>query len=104
MAAEELNSKTWHDSNAQSWYHERLYNLEGARLKVSIRVNAYDFQSYARIQKFDGTKWQPLADIMHSLWPADAKAVCYITQDVPACTFTKLVHALLDEAQMILGV
>lgn len=34
-----------------------------ARLKISIRSCAYDFQSYARISRWDGSEWK----LLHSL-------------------------------------
>lgn len=36
------------------------------RLRVTIRSDAYAFQSFARIDRFDGTLWHPLGSIHHA--------------------------------------
>lgn len=102
MKPEELTNKMWNAQ--QSWYNERLIKLGGTRLKVSIRNNAYSEQSYARVARFDGTKWLPLVGIAHPLWPDDAQKVCYVTRKIRSSEFDALVSALLAEALMVLEV
>ena len=41
----------------QSWYFIRIVKWNNHKLKVVIRRNAYDHQSYAKCYKFDGKQW-----------------------------------------------
>lgn len=37
-----------------------------AKLRIAIKSDSYDFQSFARIAKWDGNQWQPMANIPYS--------------------------------------
>lgn len=50
----------------QSWnYQVHFLTGNGVMLRISIRRNAYDNQSHARVEAFDGAglKWNPLGSI-----------------------------------------
>jgi hypothetical protein len=41
----------------QSWYYHSVIKVNGQSLKVEIRRNAYDIQSYANVSRWDGKQW-----------------------------------------------
>ena len=96
-----LTNKTWNQH--QSWYNERLFEIEGVRYRTHIRRNAYDFQSDALVHRFDGEKWHQIVNIEAPLWPEDVLAISYVQSGVEAATFDRLVKALLDELLLLLG-
>lgn len=42
----------------QSWNFERIIKADSHKLKVTIRRNAYDNQSYANVERWSGTRWE----------------------------------------------
>ena len=52
-----ISERIW--SADQSWNYERVHSTEdGQRLRTTIRRNAYDNQSYGKVERWDGAKWQ----------------------------------------------
>lgn len=41
----------------QGWNYVKVVTVN-KKFRVEIRVDAYDFQSYARIKAWDGSKWE----------------------------------------------
>jgi len=50
-----LNERVWNSD--QSWNLERVLSFGEHRLRLRIRHNAYDFQSYGRIERWNGDQW-----------------------------------------------
>ena len=46
-----------HYLSQQSWYRERIVTWNGRRLRYEIRVNAYDFQSWGKVDVWRDDKW-----------------------------------------------
>lgn len=40
-----------------------IWNYGDHKLRIRRRRNAYDFQSWALVERWDGTKWQEVAQI-----------------------------------------
>jgi len=85
----------------QSWNYEHLFTVEGNSLRVSIRRNAYDAQSYARVARFDGSKWQPVAS--RSIGECSCRGISYVSTDVECQSFLADATTLEEEAIAILG-
>ncbi|MBT6051394.1 MAG: hypothetical protein HOG49_31725 [Candidatus Scalindua sp.] len=66
----------------QSWYFIRIVKWNNHKLKVVIRRNAYDHQSYAKCYKFDGKQW----NVVNSMPIEDCKCqvVSYAQKEVDA--------------------
>ena len=74
----------------QSWNYTRIYvsgslaigNLGEHKLRVTIKRDSLDAQSYARCDRWDGTKWQQVCSIpiKHCL----CHAISYVESDTPA--------------------
>lgn len=60
--------KTWKIWNAaQSWWLEAVVTMFGENVRLHIRRNAYDMQSYAQVERWTGKGWTafttlPIAD------------------------------------------
>ena len=88
----------------QSWYFERTVSLrEGTtksiKLKVSIRRNAYDNQSYARVYMWDGTKWNQVVN--SPITECVCKIISYVNLNITVVHFEDDYTRLLNEALKI---
>lgn len=45
----------------QSWDYIAIRKVADHRLRVRLHRDAYDFQSYARVERWDGSKWHEVA-------------------------------------------
>ena len=99
---------------SQDWSYEAIWSGEGEgpypvphRLRVQIRRNAYDTQSWARCHRWDGTRWELVAS--RTIGECASKVVSYVQsraevdrKGLPA--FREDADVLLAEAAMVLGV
>jgi len=55
-----ISRRTW--NAAQSWNYEELLEIVfptgSAKLRLTIRSNAYVDQSYGTLERWDGSRWQ----------------------------------------------
>lgn len=114
MKTEQLNVKFYnHD---QSWHHETLWKCtihsedrtatwppRVYKVKVEIRRNAYDDQSYQRAYAFDHTaaKWNLIVN--SPIKGAACYDVSYVCKDAKVALFHKDAEAVLKEVALILG-
>lgn len=89
----------------QSWCYEAIWALCGRKLRVMVTRNAYDNQSFCKIQTFDeaATEWKFLCDI-----PFSKELACYevswATDDQPDQTLFEIDGDLvLEKACRILN-
>jgi hypothetical protein len=86
---------------SQSWWLESIWKIYGRVVRVKIRRNSYDEQSYQEADLFDGNQWNTLV-----YWPIGPtfKDVSYAGAMRPAWQeiFDKAESALLVEVAMIL--
>lgn len=62
-----IAERLWRDAMHQTCHYELIQRAGTHRLRVQIERNAYDDQSCARIQRWDGAQWQGV-----STWPISA--------------------------------
>jgi hypothetical protein len=60
----------------QSWHYEIIVRVGGVKLRVLIRRNAYDDQSYVRGYAFSELKWNLLVD--RPIQTAKCEPVSYV--------------------------
>jgi hypothetical protein len=98
-----MNTKTISErvyQQNQSWYFERTVLIGGEKLKVEIRRNAYDDQSYGRVMKWDGNEWK---QVVHSpIQLLQCRHISYVTSGVVASHFEKDFGQLFNEAAKII--
>ncbi len=46
------------EHNSQSWYYTKTVKIGSKKFRTRIRRNAYDFQSYAIIEIWNGKCWK----------------------------------------------
>ena len=54
-------SKLWNSD--QSWFFESLWKIEKRVVRIHIRRNAYNQQSYEQVYLFDGDKWNLIVNL-----------------------------------------
>lgn len=45
----------------QSWFHTQVFKVGDTKLRTRICRNAYDFQSYAKVERWNGEEWKEVA-------------------------------------------
>lgn len=83
-------------------YTELTTAANGDRLRVVIYSDAYDFQSYARVERWDGEKWQNVWSIHHGNM-ATKPGLHYRPERATAFDFRVDRESLLIAAAMVLG-
>lgn len=53
----------------QDVFFQEVLKVRGQTIKVKIRSNPYDFQSHARVYRWDGNQWQ----LVHNILPTNMK-------------------------------
>jgi len=93
-----MTEKVW-DAN-QSWYYQAVHKLYGRTLRVDIRRNAYDEQSWAKISLFDKEtgNWNVIATNPHM----KCLHISYVQKNIKANVFLSDEDILLKEAKMLL--
>lgn len=56
-----ISDRTW--NGEQSWIREVIEVMGTHKLRLKVRVNAYQFQSYARVQVWRDGKWSEIHTI-----------------------------------------
>jgi len=75
---------------------------DGTKLRVSIRSDSYAFQSYARVDRWDGAKWQRVHSIHYSQMATPPK-LHYKRGERTAKEFRADRERLLDVAAAVLA-
>jgi hypothetical protein len=94
-------SERLYNSN-QSWMYQLIVNIEGHKLRVSIKRNAYDFQSYAKIMRWDGHKWHFITSM--PIETCKCAAVSYVMrrdEHFDISLFRKDAKQLIEEAKEV---
>ena len=67
-----LSEKIW--ASSQSLHLQRLYALPGGtRLRVTVKLDRYKMQSYAKAERWTGEAWQEVAYIPGEAMPSDPR-------------------------------
>lgn len=94
---ENISCKTWNSD--QSWHHESVFKDKKHTLRITIKRNAYDNQSYANVKRWNGEKWH---EVCHR--PIEycvCRQISYVTRNIDAGDFVYDVDSLLEEALAI---
>lgn len=89
----------------QSWYFERTVKVKNEfnerSLRVTIRRNAYDNQSYARVDVWDTSKnvWNRVVNA--PITECECKRISYVDNHISITVFGTDYSRLLDEALKI---
>jgi len=69
----------------QSWRRTDIIDLEtnevSHRLKLTVHRDAYDDQSRYTVERWDGSKWNFVLSVDHSLMPSRTRQVSYVSKD-----------------------
>lgn len=89
----------------QSWIYKHIARVDApavaARVLVVIERNAYDFQSHARLSRWDGDAWQVV--LSEPIEAQDCKHVSYVDRAVTAAAFRSDFNRLVATALKIFG-
>jgi hypothetical protein len=88
-------------NHSQSWNYDLIVVSSGVRYRVEIRRNAYDFQSWAKVSRWDGTKWHPVYN--EPIESCRCKSISYVERDVQHDVFRPDALRLLETAIAING-
>ena len=76
MPSANISNRHWYSE--QSWYQEVVFkDINGVPLKAYVRHNAYEFQSYAELHRWDGTRWQLVHRIAGEELPSHKRKLTY---------------------------
>ena len=84
----------------QSWYFERIILLPNTdKVKINIRRNAYDFQSWARVSRWNGEEWKNVVDA--PITEFNCHKISYVDKGITTKHFDEDAGKLLMEAMKI---
>lgn len=96
--AQEISERCW--QGKQSWEYELIARAQTAgapiKLKVAIHRDFYDFQSHARVYKWDNDKWHLVNEL--SIGECACQEVSSVDRDVQPQQFHADVEKLLTTA------
>lgn len=83
----------------QSWNFIKIVEIQSHKLKIDIRRNAYDNQSHARIERWNGSEWK----LVHHKPIMDCRCaiVSYVEKNVEKRLFEIDADGLLNDAMKI---
>jgi hypothetical protein len=94
-----MSSRTWKGS--QSWNYEATWALGGRVLKVEVKRDTYNDQSYERVSLFDGDRWNEMYG-----WPIGDEVRAVPSVEADRAKVEKAMHAaevrLVAAAQAVL--
>ncbi len=85
----------------QSWYFKRTVKVGTHKLRTRIRRNAYDFQSSALVERWDGDKWRNVCSA--PIMECECRRVSYVQNGITAAHFENDHKRLLKEALAIVN-
>lgn len=94
-----ISERIWNAD--QSWYFERTVQVGVVKLKVKIRRNAYNDQSYARVERWNGEEWKIV--VTAPITECQCQSLSYVTRGVNLADFEKDYTRLLTEAVKIVS-
>ena len=74
MFAEQVSERFWYER--QSWCAERVERWGGTPMRATVRRNAYDDQSTATVERWDGQTWQRV--LTRSIQETPAAPITYV--------------------------
>jgi hypothetical protein len=86
----------------QSWYYKALWTSGDYRLQVNIRRNAFEDQSYARVEVWSAAELKWSTVVSQPITLMVCKKVSYVQENVTIRNFAADEESLLDEAAIVL--
>ena len=86
-----VSDRTW--QGHQSWNRELIENISGKRVRFTIKVDAYDFQSWAKAELWNGEKWNSVHHIPGQQVKAFGK-VSYVSRTCAPSVFEPDINEL----------
>lgn len=62
----------------QSWFAVETVKFQGHLLRITVRRNAYDAQSFAKTERWDGERWQEVDRLPITSLPKATQEVSYV--------------------------
>jgi len=97
----EISERLWMQN--QSWFYRRIVMRNGYKLRVDIKRNAYDVQSFARVKVWNRERlsWNWVCGC--PITECDCKAISYVKKDPSMDIFRKDGEKLFNEALQIVS-
>jgi len=98
-----ISEKFYKNQGNQSQMYILIVKLpDDTKLKVSIRKNAYDFQSHCKLYRWDGEKWQFMVSTPYTEMLAVNKEPYYeLKQNIKS--YQEDAKKLIKEAKEVIG-
>lgn len=94
-----ISDRTW--QGHQSWNREVIENIGGKRVRLTVKVDAYDFQSWAKAELWNGEKWNTI----HHIPGQEIKSfgqVSYVSRSCDPKVFDKDLNELRSVAKGVM--
>jgi len=85
---------------SQSWNYERLLDHKGKRLKVLIKRDSYDNQSYAKMYIHKDDQWNLLTGIPYA--NMSSLSISYVDSNITDKDFVNDYLTLVNKSKLIL--
>lgn len=95
-----ISERCWNAN--QSWRYEHTVRVGQTVLRISICRNAYDFQSWGKVERWDGAKWQQV--VYKAIEFLRCSALSYAKPGATEADFSDDALDLEGEACAILGI
>ena len=100
---ETISERCW--NSEQSWHYEKtvswLMNSAWHKLRVCIRRNAYDHQSFARVERWNGEQWHQVTRC--PIGECSCREVSYVQDNIGVAAFHADADRLLGETYDIIS-
>lgn len=98
MKTSVISDRVW--NNHQSWYREVIERVGDNKVRYTVRVNAYDFQSYAHAEAWLNGEWSKVHQIPG---PELKTGISYVEKDVDPKRFDKVLAELRSVTKAVLA-
>jgi len=99
-----ISEKFYSSHGNQSKMYVVVVKLDSdEKLKVSIRKNAYNFQSHCTLSRWDGDKWQHMVATPYADMLCNQESVPYWSQPQNIELYQQDAQNLIEEAKEILA-
>jgi hypothetical protein len=92
-------------TGSQSVNYTEIYSKNDKKIKIEIKSDAYQSQSYARGSVFDGAKWQPVYNIPSSQMHTEVGLIytnCKQKPEIAASAMAKDIAEVIEKTEKIL--
>lgn len=79
-----ISDRTW--AGHQSWNRQVIENVGGKRVRLTVKVDAYDFQSWGKAELWNGEQWHTVHTIPGQQLQS-FKKTSYVSRDCQPSVF-----------------